>query len=255
MNLDTLWQTHRRFLTAVAVGLALFLIAEMIISSVAGSGAAAARRSINISRASLATAKYSSAQVAELRTRLEQLEARTAELTAAALPPWRQEFRPSAGQSARQHYIEFTGSMRQELVAWALRNDVEIDETLGLPPISPTQGRDIERALRGFDVVERVVRMAVPLGAARIENVEISTRGTRRRQRGMPESPLDLAPVAIDLLFAEEDTLPFVQALLDVEPPLGLMLIDLGPVQARTKLRRLTVQFAVGEPPQAETRP
>ncbi len=255
MKLDTLWQSHRRFLVGVVVGLVVFLLGEVVIGAVAGDGVVTATRRIRAARGKLARAAYGSSAVTALRRRLEEVDERNRELAGLVLPPWRKEFRPPPGRSLRQHYIEFTAARRQELESLALLRDVEVDPSFGLPLVSPTESRDLERALRGFDVVDRVVHLAVAAGARVVDDVEISTRPVRTRLRGLPAPAVEVTPVTLSVWLPEERTETFLRALLGAEPPLGLVRLDLGPVEARRKARPVALEFAVGRLPEEEERP
>ena len=254
MNLDTLWQTHRQFLVATAIGLGLFLIGEMIVGSLTGSDLVKAERDIRAAKRALASSSYSSAQVSQLRARLEGLEQRTVELAGLALPTLRQGFAAPAGTSPSRHYIELTGQIRQELIAWALRQDVEVDESLGLPPVSPTESQTIFRVLRGLDIVERTVRLAVRSGARGVEDIEITTRtGRHKRMRGIPESPLDTTPVSLVVVFDGDEVRPFVHALLGSEEDggsFGLVACEVLPKDPRRGQRRVRISLEAGSLPQ-----
>ena len=50
MNFDAFWQTHRRFLIGIVVGLLAFLIVEGILGSTARSDLTSAERRIRVAR-------------------------------------------------------------------------------------------------------------------------------------------------------------------------------------------------------------
>ena len=131
MSLDTLWQLHKRFLVGVAIGLTVFLIGLAIIGSTAGSDLARHSSAIGKHKRSLTSPVYNRAQLNALNTRLNEIDERVETLAKAALPPLREEYDLAGKTSPTQHYIELTGSLRNELIGWALRRDVEIDENLG----------------------------------------------------------------------------------------------------------------------------
>jgi hypothetical protein len=155
--------------------------------------------------------------------------------------------------SPTQHYIELTGSLRTELIGWALRRDVEIDENLGLPAQSPTQPQKIARVLRGLDVVERVCRLAVQTGAVAVEDIDIASRIPTTRGRN--SAPLlDLTPVTLEVVFTDQSPRAFMDAVIDAADglgPLGLIRWELMPEDARRKQRRVVLEFAAGALPSA----
>jgi hypothetical protein len=240
MNLDALWQRNRRFVLGFAGGvLGFFLLLWMLTSSAAGR-AAAADRALSRSTLDLRDEMYGEAQEREAEERL-----------AAARALWRNEFRIPPGKAPAQHYIERTGELRQDLIAWALRNDCEVDETLGLPPVSPTQQQAVERVLRGLDVAERVVRLAVEYGARSVEKMTIAERSLRAgAARG---AVLDLTPVELEVVFEGNSPAPFLRALLaegEQGRPIGLAGIEVAPPNPRKRERRVLLEFAVGVLPQ-----
>ncbi|TAH38935.1 MAG: hypothetical protein EYC70_03205 [Planctomycetota bacterium] len=251
MNLDALWQTHRRFITGVAIGVAGFTAGLILINLTAGKRLSTAENRIRAASDKLRRPGYGAPEVNQLQQRLDALRARNQELAGLSLPSRRPEFRAQAGQSPSQHYIDFTGQRRQELIAAALRQNVDVDETLGLPPVSPTEPQAIERALRGFDVVDRVVRIAVASGARAVENIEIQTRSNLKRSK-TATAALDTTPVTLDVVLAEDAALAFTSAVLNAQPGLPLVRMEMGPADARKRQRRATLEFAVGELPAPE---
>jgi hypothetical protein len=254
MNLDALWQRNRRFVLGFAGGvLGFFLLLWMLTSSAAGR-AAAADRALSRSTLDLRDEMYGEAQEREAEERLAAARALNADLGARALPLWRNEFRIPPGKAPAQHYIERTGELRQDLIAWALRNDCEVDETLGLPPVSPTQQQAVERVLRGLDVAERVVRLAVEYGARSVEKMTIAERSLRAgAARG---AVLDLTPVELEVVFEGNSPAPFLRALLaegEQGRPIGLAGIEVAPPNPRKRERRVLLEFAVGVLPQVGT--
>jgi hypothetical protein len=254
MSLDTLWQLHRRFIVGSAIGLIAFLIGMAMIGSTVGKDLKRYEGLVSKHKRSLNTPAYSTSQVNELRTRLNQMKAQTDSLASAALPPLRTNYVPAPGQSATQHYIELTGQMRGELIGWALRQNVDVDDSLGLPAQSPTQPQMIARILRGLDVVERVVRLAVQAGADGITDIQIASRIPKKR-RNKGGTRLDMTPVTMEVVFAGQSPKNFMKAVMDSADglgPLGLVRMELMPTNQRKKQRRVILEFAAGALPTAE---
>lgn len=253
MSLDTLWQLHKRFLVGVAIGLTVFLIGLAIIGNTAGKELARHSSTISKHKRSLTSPVYNRTQLNELNTRLGEMDERVKELAKAALPPLREDYDLTGKPSPTQHYIELTGRLRTELVGWALRRDVDIDENLGLPPQSPTQPQKIARVLRGLDVVERVCRLAVQTGAIGVEDIDIASRIPKARGRN--SAPLlDLTPVTMEIVFSDQSPRAFLDAVIDAADglgPLGLIRWELMPEDARRKQRRVVLEFAAGALPTA----
>lgn len=254
MSLDTIWQLHKRFITGVAIGLVVFLIGLAIIGSTAGKDLASRKAAIGKHKRSLSTAVYSRSQLNQLTTRRNEMNTRIEELASAALPQLREDYDLAGKASATQHYIELTGRLRTELIGWALRRNVEIDENLGLPPQSPTQPQKIARVLRGLDVVERVCRLAVQTGAIAVENIDVASRIPRANRRATAPV-LDLTPVTMEVVFGDETPRAFLDAVVraaDGLGPLGLVRWELMPEDTRRQQRRVVLEFAAGSLPQEE---
>lgn len=254
MNLDTLWQLHKRFLIGVAAGLVVFLIGLAIIGKTAGSTLQSAESTIGRHKRALASPAYDRNQVAALRQRLTDAATRIEDLAADTLPPLRDEYDLAGKQSATQHYITQTNALRNDLIPWALRQDVEIDESLGLPAQSPTQEQTIARVLRGLDVVERVSRLAVQTGAEAVQNIEIGSRLPRAGRRNTGPT-LDLTAVTMEVVFSDYGPRAFVDAVLnraDGLGPLGLVRFEVMPEDQRKRERRVVLEFAAGALPQEQ---
>lgn len=252
MNLDALWQRNRKFILILLGAVLGFFILLWLLTSGPVSRQEAASRSLAKATGDLRAPMFGEASEREAQARLETLRARNAEFAALALPPVRAEYRLPAGKSPAQHYIELTGSLRQDLTAWALRNNCEVDGSLGLPPVSPTQAQQVERVLRGLDVVERVIRLAVASGASKVEGITIAERG-RRATAGRP-AQLDLTPVQLEVVFESQSPTPFLRALLAETGqgrPLGLAGLEVVAPSPRNRERRILLEFAVGVLPPA----
>ncbi len=247
MNLDAFWQKNKRVVLGCLGGVVVFFVLLSVLTSGARERQEKARRQISAANRELREARFGPDQVRALESSLRELEASNARLAEWALPPLRDDFRLPPGKAPSQHYIELTGGLRQELVAWALRRNCEVDETLGLPAVSPTQAHQVERTLRGLDVVERVVRLAVAGGARRVERLSIAER-VRRGGRKRAQA-LDLVPVHVEVVFEGASPTPFLRALLaeaEAGRPLGLAGLDVLEPQTRRNERRVVLDFAVG---------
>ena len=252
MNFDAYWQTHRRFI----LGFVGALVAFFILLAITGGGPEErfkrSKGSISSTRRKLnAGSMYGSAQVASLEQRLRDLRERNLELGTLTLPPFRERFRIPPGTPAAQHYIGLTGELRDEIIGWALRRNCEVDESLGLPPVSPSQPQQIARILHGLDLVERVVRLGVDSGAAEVTRIRIAQKS--RRRSGRKASPLDITPVTMEIIFRRVSVTPFLRLLLAEQErgnPLGLVAFEVLPRNARRMEQRVVLEFGVGTLPQ-----
>ena len=251
MNFDAFWQTHRRFILGMAGGLVVFFILLAITGG--GSKESLSKSRTSISRASRqmqSNQLYAASQVSELKERLTMLQDRNQLLADRNLPAFRERFQVSPGGSPAQHYISLTGEMRDELIGWALRRNCEVDDSLGLPPVSPSQPQQIDRVLRGLDVVDRVVHLAVDYGASEVDKIRIAQKRSRRSGRNV--SPLDITPITLEVTFARTSIAPFLNALLAEQQagrPLGLMGLEVLPRNDKRMEQKLLLEFGVGALP------
>jgi hypothetical protein len=252
VNLDALWQRNRKFVLGAVGGVIAFFVLLWILTTGRVGRQEAATRAIGKAASDLRTAMYTDAQERAAQQRLATLRERNAGHAALALPPLRPGFGIPTGKAPAQHYIELSGALRLDLVGWALRNNCEVDPSLGLPPVSPTQHQQVERVLRGLDVVERVVRLAVTSGARSVEKITISDRG--HRAVGGRSAQLDLTQVQMEIVFVGKSPTTFLRTIL-AEPaasrPLGLAGLEVSPPNPRSQERRVLFEFAVGGLPPA----
>lgn len=251
MNFDAFWQTHRRFILGLAGGVVAFFIILALTGNGSKEDFKRSKSSISSTRRKMkANDMYGVTSVATLNERLDSLRQRNAELGLMSLPPFRERFQIPTGTPAAQHYISLTGEVRDELIGWSLRRNCEVDDSLGLPPVSPSQPQQIERILHGLDVVERVVRLAVENGAAEVEKIRISQK--RRRQGGRNASPLDMTPVTLEIVFHRVSATPFLRQLAAEQEggnPLGLIGLEVLPRNAKRMEQRILLEFGVGVMP------
>lgn len=174
MDVGDLWQENKRFLTIVAGGLVVFVVAEMLIASAFGDDLRAQQRSVRATTSKLRDAMYQSADLSAARAQNEALQESTAELAAAVAFRPRPEFVVVPGRgSASSQFFNVVARTREELLTLAGRNNLRLPDSLGLPALSPTQDEDIARHLEALDVIDRVVREAVDAGVSRIDRIEI----------------------------------------------------------------------------------
>ncbi|MBO46161.1 MAG: hypothetical protein CMJ96_04610 [Planctomycetes bacterium] len=243
MNLDAFWQANRRFLIGIVIGLVSFFVLGSIFVSGSKKAAASSRRNIMSATRTLKGKHVSSQDVARARTRLEELSEQSRRLAGKALPEIPLEFLPKEGQSPSKHYIEFTGQRRQELISAALLQDIQIDESMGLPAVSPGQPQIINKVLQGFFVVDQVMRLAIDYGAQSVDDISISTRSSRKGN--VRASALDITSVGMEVRLDEERLLPCLRTLVAHDPPLGLVRLEVLPLDKKGT-RGLLLEFGVG---------
>lgn len=225
MDLNDFWQENKRFLTIVAGGLVVFVIAEMVISSSFGDDLRAQRRKVVTSTRKLSETMYQRADLSDARAQNEELKAATQALAEAVAFRARPEFtvNPRMG-SASSQFFNIVARTREELLTLAGRNNMRAPDSVGLPALSPTQDDDIARHLEALDVIDRVVRMAVDVGVERIDRIDIkldpaldSRKGVRFIERTRVEFEVSGAAEPIESLLlatqAQDDQQLLVQSL------------------------------------------
>lgn len=225
MDLNDFWQENKRFMTIVAGGLVVFVVAEMVIASAFGDELRAQERSVRSSTTKLGQTMYQPADLSVARQQNEELRAATVALGQAVAFRARPEFvvDPERG-SASSQFFNIVARTRDELLTLAGRNNLRTPDSVGLPALSPTQDDDIARHLEALDVIDRVVRLAVDEGVERIDRIDIKLDpglGTRQGVRSIERTRVEFAisgaaePIERLLLAtqAQEDQQLLVQSL------------------------------------------
>ena len=174
MDLNDYWQENKRFVTLVAVGLFVFMIAEMAIGSLIGDDVLATRASLNARKRDLAEARFGTSQLDAARSQNEGLRAALGRLEEKVDFEPRPGFALDAGTgSPTSQYFSRVTEVREALVREAGRLAVRLPEDLGLPALAPTKADEIERHLAALDLIERVVRLGFEQNVPRFERIEI----------------------------------------------------------------------------------
>jgi len=174
VTFDEFWQENRRFLGVVALGVLVFLVAQVVIGRTWGDELAAERRARGDLERALRGPLFTRADSDLVEAENDRLVAAWEELVE------RVAFRPrpaytlaaDAGAPTSQ-YHRTVARTRDELLRLAGRGNLHVEETLGLPELSPTREDEIERYLEALDVVDRAVRLALATGVGRVEDVRI----------------------------------------------------------------------------------
>lgn len=179
MDLGDIWQAHKRFILGVGAGLVVFLIAKSVIGSTWNVAAAAQQASSSAARIRRVEVprKAELARVErEVTTHAETMERLVGAMHYAT--PERYVL-PRAG-SPDLVFNEIREQATEQLVNAARRQNIDVDNSLGLPEFTPTGREAIQRALRGLSVVEQVVTAAIVAGVSSVDKIEV----TKPRGRG-----------------------------------------------------------------------
>ncbi|MFT7517398.1 MAG: hypothetical protein ACI84O_001190 [Myxococcota bacterium] len=255
MNIDAFWQANRKFILGFAGGLVVFFILLSLVAGPAADRFKAASASVSrMKRTGSNSAQYSVSQVSDLEQRLEQLDADIETLKSGALPPFRKRFQVPNGVAPAQHYIALTGELRDELIGWALRHNCQVDESLGLPTVSPSQPLAIEQHLRALDVIDRTVRLAIATGANEVDKIRISKQKHMRVGRNV--SPLLITALSLELTFERVSVTPFLRQLMLAQHQgnsLGIVSLEVLPPNQKKGEQRVVIEFEIGILPQLTT--
>ena len=248
MTFDAFWQTHRRFITGVTIGFVVFLILRAVMSGGWKGDLNSAKVRIRSATRDLNGPHVQSSEVTRAQNALAQMQAESQVLAERCLAPWPEAYRPGVGQSASKHYIEFTGRRRQELLNAASLHGVLIDDSLGLPVVSPTQPQILEKVLRGFWIVDQVVQLATTFRSEEVDDIRISTRGSRAQSKSSLTA-LDSTAVELAVVLDESLVTPFLRDVVRHDPPLGILQVEVLPLD-KNGLRRILFGFGAATLPQ-----
>ena len=174
MDLNDYWQENKRFVTTVAIGLVVFLVGRQVLAGKLETGISDAERRIRSSETERSQLVYTSSDLADARSENEALKSAVASLSGAVRFVPRPEFRlqPDAGSASNQ-YLRVLSRLREELLLLANRGDLDLDESLGMPKLSPTRAEEIERHLEALDAIDQLVRVALDARIDRIERIQL----------------------------------------------------------------------------------
>jgi hypothetical protein len=175
MDLNDYWQENKRFLVTVAGGVVVFAIGSMLVGKYFGDELGRQRLAVlNTGNKLGHDPMYTSEQLKDAQAENEALVHAVDTLTQACAFVPRPQFvlDPKRGSPSNQ-YFGLVSTVRDDLLRQAGRANMRVPEDLGLPALSPTREPDIVRYLEAFDMVDRIVRMALSSGCERIDQIEI----------------------------------------------------------------------------------
>ncbi|MBK7641757.1 MAG: hypothetical protein IPJ19_01695 [Planctomycetes bacterium] len=175
MAFNDYWQENKRFVVTVASGAILFVIGSMVVSSFFGSELQKQVRAANSDESKLRTTPMFGTKELELaQTQNDELQSAIDKLS--GMVEWKTRPRfllDEAKGPASNQYFGIVSSVREELLRAAGRANLRLPEDLGLPALSPTREQEIQKTLEAFDLVERVVHLALDSGVERVDRIEI----------------------------------------------------------------------------------
>jgi hypothetical protein len=245
MDFNDYWQENKRFVTGVAIGVIVYLIATMMISSSVGTDLNSAKGGLRSVDRDLKEPRYSSADKTRADEQNEALRRAVADLTDLVAFVPRPEFEVDAGRPIGSQYVERVSAVRDDLLRRAGRRKLRLPEDLGLPALAPTRDEEILRHLHALDLIERVVSNAIDLGVERIDKIEIkldpglySRQGVGRVERTRVRMKLSGASgPMVDLLARSQQPDDGASLMIDE--------LEILPERNKTQSSRMEVVFLV----------
>ncbi|MGH7150754.1 MAG: hypothetical protein ACREIU_08655 [Planctomycetota bacterium] len=180
MDAATYLQQNRKFLIGACLGAVLFLVGRTVTARTVGNSLRTADADIRREARKLQEARFGSKELGKAKEARDGLAAAFEALRARVeFVPNPRFVLPEGASSATTFYLDAAAKALEELRAKAGRADVDFDERLGLPPISPPSKEEIRRTLRALDLAHRLVERGIEARVRRIEEI----RGVEARVR------------------------------------------------------------------------
>ncbi len=252
MDLNDFWQENKRFVVTVASGAILFVIGSMVVDSFFRSELQGQEREAREKGDKLRnTPLYGPAELGRAQEQNDALLLAIGKLTQAVEFHARPRFQLDATKGpASNQYFGTVSAVREELLRAAGRANLRLPEDLGLPALSPTRELEIQKTLEAFDLVERVLHLALESGVERVERIEIKLDPGLSSRAGVGE--IERTRVTF---VAAGDPQPLVRLLLASQGrasegavpllPLVLERVELTPARNKTDEATLEAVFCV----------
>lgn len=228
-NFNDLWQQNKPFWVFLGGSLALFLIGESAIGMLYGEDLDSARVQIRNEQKELRKVKATKANLESAETMNNKLKDGIHNMQSKA------EFVASAeyqlvegGASPENQYFDLVTKTREKVVREALHNNMEVPESLGLPTVSPTGKEEITRYLRGLDLTQRAILLAVQNDVDRIDTIQIEPQVRGKRSAAAQDASAKEGPsieevrVKMKLIGRGRSLARFLEATQTLERPLML---------------------------------
>lgn len=182
MDLTGIWQEHKTFITMVMAGLLVFIIGQVIISELYPVDA----EKTSVYRTKREIQRLQVVQRDDLAAADEDNERYVSTYDSVVkrinyVP--REEFLLKPTESADVQYFRIVAREREALVEWPKTQNITVDNNLGMPELSPTRKKEIQRNLLALDVVDRVVGLAIQSDIREVGTIEL-VPDLRRRKTG-----------------------------------------------------------------------
>jgi len=183
MDLNDIWQSHKRFILTVGCALVAVLIVQGIIGSmwnVEARTQAVQRLQSKLRKLEAPPQQALSSVQAENLAMKEQLDELYGRMSFQVEDKY---LLAKDEPSPDLLYNSIRSTAQDELVGSAAKRNIRVDESLGLEEFTPSGREAIQRALRGLQIVEQVVGAAIVAGVRAVPEIEVIGRQGRRRKQ------------------------------------------------------------------------
>ncbi len=249
-DLNAFLQENRKFLAGSVVGLALFITGRALVGSVYGSELQSARFDVLSGQGKPRGPWFVQANLQEARAQEESLTAAFARLSKRVAFVPRPAFQiQEGGASPANQYLDIASRMREQRLDDARSRGIDLADNAGLPDRAPTQLEEIRRTLRGLDLADRVIGLAIDAGVDSIDRLQLAMQ---RSSKGAEESLFrDEIRVEASIKATSRALSAFLEATQASDPPLMIAAYDApalgsqGRVAATTSTGEALVQVAI----------
>lgn len=176
MDLEEYWQENKTFLNRVGLGAAAFLIGISFVSRSVGKELSREQGRLRAAEGRLRSLQrdgFESGALDAAETDHRELLAAADDLGRRVQFTARPGFLEAIRAANPAGYLGQVTAVRERLFPKAVRNNVSIETTLGLPESSPTRAEEIERTLEGLDALEQLLDLAVEEGVDELDKLRI----------------------------------------------------------------------------------
>lgn len=186
MDLNEIWQEHKRFILMVAAGFLTFFVANSVIEGIFQSDIRAATSGVSKSSAILSKELYQSDDRVMAELENESLRDGYDKLVAAAAFRPRPEFDLAQNSSTPQNaYITAVERLEDRLIDLASQKRAILPDGLGLDTVQTLNVDLVERHLHAVDLLERAVQMALEAGVRRVRGIHVRLDPAFEKSRGL----------------------------------------------------------------------
>lgn len=190
-DLGDFFGKNKAFCLVVGGGFAALLVGEAAINMFYGSELESARAQIRVETRELKKEMPNAANLETVQTALDKLKKGVAQIEGRTQFDGSKEFElADGGVIPENQYFDIVTRTRERLVSRAHHANVDLPESLGLPALSPTNKEEISRYLRGLDLVQRAVTLAIEQRIVRIDDLRIEPDSRTKRKEKDGKGPM-----------------------------------------------------------------